>query len=187
MLFTVSYVFFFLITINIIEVQASKLRLDWMVYILAWYFIAEFTLFLRNRLGSDVKVTGVFLLTFLLATIENLLSTVNIYRFGPLVNRVEHFLGTLIIAYVTTKLYLILKINKKITVNHVFELLVLSTTIAFGVLNEIIEYFSDTLLGSHHIGSGYDTQLDLIMNLLGAGVFTIYLLIKKRRFPDRDR
>ncbi|MDD3647307.1 MAG: hypothetical protein PHS44_02290 [Candidatus Dojkabacteria bacterium] len=181
-LFIAFYAFFLLVAVNVISIPSSKLRLDWMFYILTWYFIAEFLLILKRITSSPVKLSGVFVVTFLLATIENFLSLIDIYRFGPIANRVEHLLGTIVIAYVTTKIYQVLRIDKKIATNYLFSHLVFMTTVFFGVLNEIIEYFSDSLLGSHHIGSGYDTQLDLLMNLLGAGIFTFYLItVKKSR------
>lgn len=96
----------------------------------------------------------------------------------PLINRFEHFIMYVLLAYVVSQFFL-RYLPQKVWSDHPYytAVLILSVTQTIGVLNEIFELYMDINFGTHAIGPRFDTNLDLTMNFLGAGAYLCVQLI----------
>jgi hypothetical protein len=154
----------------------SLLNIYWLAYLVFVYIIAEKVYEAFAKRGVDViyafpLVFGAYMVNFvsmLMRGQENF----------PILNRAEHFITYIIAAYIVWQFFL-QYLPQKVWNEHPYytSILVLALSTFFGVLNEIIELFMDVNFGTSTIGPGFDTSLDLLMNVLGAGLFLCVQLI----------
>ena len=91
--------------------------------------------------------------------------------FYPYYDKIGHFVGSATVALLGFAVVIIidkfteLKLNKKATI-----FFIIIFTIAIGGLWEILEFTSDSLIGTNHQPSLTDTMIDLIVDLI-AGIF----------------
>mgnify|MGYP001596338174 CR=1 FL=1 len=95
--------------------------------------------------------------------------------FYPVYDKIGHFIGSATVALLGFSLAIILDKYTKIKLNKgslIFFIVIFALTM--GGLWEIIEFTSDTLIGTNHQPGLSDTMLDLIFDLLG-GLFIALL------------
>lgn len=95
--------------------------------------------------------------------------------FYPVYDKIGHFIGSATVALLGFSLVMILDKYTKIKLNKgslIFFIVIFA--LAVGGLWEIIEFTSDTLIGTNHQPGLSDTMLDLIFDLLG-GLFIALL------------
>lgn len=154
----------------------SQLSYPWLAYLVLLYIGAEkaYSSFKRKNIDLGYAFPLLFAMYILNGTTE-ILGGQELF---PLLNRAEHLSSYIFLAYVIwtffTK-YLPQDVWRK----HPYytATLVFSVTLAFGVVNEIVELLFDTLFGTKLIGKQLDTSIDLLMNTLGAGLFLAVRLI----------
>ena len=154
----------------------SLLNVYWLGYLVLVYVLAEKIYDAFKKRNVDLVyafplVFGAYMVNFvsmLLRGQENF----------PILNRAEHFVTYIIAAYIIWQFFL-QYLPQKTWNEHPYytSILVLSLSTFFGVLNEIIELFMDVNLGTQTIGPMLDTNVDLLMNMLGAGLFLCIQLI----------
>lgn len=148
----------------------------WLVYLIVVYIFAEkiYDAFLKR--GVDV------IYAFPLVFVAYMVNFVSMVLRGqeeiPLLNRAEHFITYILGAYIVWQFFL-RYLSQSVWREHPYytSILVLSITTTFGVGNEIIELFMDINFGTDTIGPRYDTSVDLLMNVLGVGLFLSIQLI----------
>ena len=154
----------------------SVLTSYWLVYLIGVYILAEkiYDAFLKR--GVDV------IYAFPLVFVAYMVNFVSMLLRGqekiPLLNRTEHFITYLLGAYIVWQFFL-RYLSQSVWREHPYytSILVLSITTTFGVANEIIELFMDINFGTHTVGARFDTSMDLLMNVLGVGLFLSIQLI----------
>ncbi len=95
--------------------------------------------------------------------------------FYPVYDKIGHFIGSATVALLGFSLVMILDKYTKIKLNKgslIFFIVIFA--LAIGGFWEIIEFTSDTLIGTNHQPGLSDTMLDLIFDLLG-GLFIALL------------
>lgn len=154
----------------------ATLTYPWLIYLGAIYLIAEkgYQFFK----GRNIDLTYAFPLIFAMYALNATTELLGGQDRLPLLNRTEHFVSHIFLAYVVwtffTK-YLPSKVWKQHTLYTAG--LVFAVTAALGVLNEITELLLDALFSTGLIGNRLDTPLDLLMNTLGASLFLAVRLI----------
>ncbi len=156
--------------------STSLLTATWLVYLVCVYILAEkiYEAFLKR--GVDlIYAFPVLFLAYMVNFVSMLLRGQENF---PFLNRAEHFITYVLAAYIVWQFFL-QYLPQKGWREHPYytSILVLSLSTFFGVLNEIIELFMDVNFGTHTIGPRLDTNVDLLMNILGAGFFLCIQLI----------
>lgn len=148
----------------------------WGLYMLVIYYSSERTYAIFKQRGIDLAFA--FPLLFFVVSLNFVSILVRGQERFPLVNRAEHFTTFILLAYIVWVFFL-KYLPQKVWQNHPYytAILVLSVTSLVGVGNEIAELFMDVNFGTHTIGPGYDTSLDVLMNTLGSGLFLAVQLI----------
>lgn len=156
--------------------SSSLLTSTWLAYLVIVYVVAEkiYDAFLKR--GIDlIYAFPVLFLAYMVNFISMLLRGQENF---PVLNRAEHFITYFLAAYIIWQFFL-QYLPQKTWNEHPYytSILVLSLATFFGVLNEVIELFMDVNFGTHTIGPLWDTNVDLLMNILGAGFFLCLQLI----------
>ncbi|HLC48998.1 MAG TPA: hypothetical protein VJI96_01265 [Candidatus Andersenbacteria bacterium] len=174
-LFFAYFVFYFLCLVRG-WFPGDILTTYWLVYLIGVYFLAEkiYSAFLKR----GVDVVYAFPIVFLAYMVNFSSMLLKGQENFPFLNRAEHFITYILAAYIVWQFFL-RYLPQKVWNEHPYytSILVLALTTLSGVLNEIIELFMDVNFGTHTIGPMYDTSVDLVMNLLGAGFFLCIQLI----------
>lgn len=154
----------------------SLLTPYWLAYLVFVYIIAEKVYEAFGKRGVDLVYA--FPLVFLAYMVNFVSMLLRGQENFPILNRAEHFITYIIAAYIVWQFFL-QYLPQKVWREHPYytSILVLSLSTFFGVLNEIIELFMDVNFGTSTIGPAFDTSLDMLMNLLGAGLFLCVQLI----------
>lgn len=156
--------------------SGSILTSYWLVYLIVVYIVAEkiYDAFLKR----GVDVIYAFPLVFVAYMVNFVSMLLRAQDNVPLLNRAEHFITYILGAYIVWQFFL-RYLSQSVWREHPYytSILVLSITTTFGVANEIIELFMDINFGTHTIGPKYDTSVDLLMNVLGVGLFLSIQLI----------
>jgi len=154
----------------------SVLNPFWLAYLIIVYGVAEkiYSAFLKR----GVDVIYAFPLVFVAYMVNFVSMILRAQEKIPLLNRVEHFITFVLGAYIVWQFFLRYLPQKEWREHPYYtSILVLSITTLFGVFNEIIELYMDINFGTFTIGPLFDTSVDLLMNILGAGLFLCVQLI----------
>lgn len=156
----------------------SRLSIVWLVYLVAIYVVAERIYFMFKKRGVDVVYA--FPILFVASQVNFASIILRSQENLPLLNRAEHFIMYVLLSYIVSQFFL-RYLPQSVWNDHPYytAILILSVTQTIGVGNEIIELYMDTNFYTTAIGPSFDTNLDLLMNMLGAGVFLGVQLIMK--------
>ncbi len=183
MLFT-SYFLFFFFSLREGWFAGSLLTPYWLAYLIVLYVIAEkiYASFLKR--GIDVIYA--FPILFVVYQVNFVSMLLRSQETGTVLNRVEHFITYLLVSYIVWQFFL-RYLPHTVWQEHPYytSILVLSVTSMFGVINELVELFMDMNFHTYTIGPRFDTNLDLLMNLLGAGLFLSVQLIMHESAKSR--
>ncbi|MEX0650275.1 MAG: hypothetical protein WD200_04690 [Candidatus Andersenbacteria bacterium] len=154
----------------------SKLSVYWFLYLIGIYVASELIYYRFKQRGINLAFAFPLLFAIVLLNFFSIL--VQAQEKAPIINRAEHFATFILFAYIVW-IFFLKYLPQKVWREHPYytSLLVLSITSLAGVMNEIVELFLDQSLGTHTIGAGFDTSLDLLMNTVGAGLFLSVQLI----------
>lgn len=156
--------------------SSSLLTYTWLAYLVLVYILAEkiYDAFLKRKVDL-IYAFPVLFVAYMVNFISMLLRGQENF---PFLNRAEHFITYILAAYIIWQFFL-QYLPQKTWNEHPYytSILVLSLSTFFGVLNEIIELFMDVNFGTQTIGPLLDTNVDLLMNVLGAGFFLCVQLI----------
>ncbi len=154
----------------------DRLSIIWLAYLVCIYIIAELIYAAFKRRGVDLVYA--FPILFIESQIDFASIILRSQDNIPLINRFEHFIMYVLLSYVVSQFFL-RYLPQEVWNNHQYysAILILSVTQCIGVLNEIFELYMDTNFHTTAIGPRFDTNLDLLMNFLGAGVFLCVRLI----------
>lgn len=186
MAFAAYFAAAFLLSIARIS-ETSQLEFIWVVYLLALYFGAEWLYSFFMRQGIDLSYAFPILLAVYLFNITTLVSGGQ-EKYAVL-NRIEHMASFVLITFVVW-VFFTKYLPQSVWVEHPYytALLTLAVTSLAGVLNEHFELIIDYFFGTKLVGPGRDTQLDLLMNSLGSGLFLgTRLMLGKIDDPKRKR
>lgn len=156
----------------------TRLSIIWLGYLVLIYALAELIYRAFKKRGVDVVYA--FPILFIESQIDFasiiFRSQDNVHIM--IINRFEHFVMYVLLAYVVSQFFL-RYLPSKVWSEHPYytAILILSVTQTIGVINEIFELFMDTNFRTTAIGPRFDTNLDLLMNFLGAGLFLCVQLI----------
>lgn len=156
--------------------SGSLLSGTWLIYLIGVYVLAEKIYEAFAKRGIDlVYAFPVLFLAYMVNFVSMLLRGQENF---PVLNRAEHFITYVLAAYIIWQFFL-QYLPQKVWNEHPYytSILVLSLSTFFGVLNEIIELFMDVNFNTTTIGPLFDTNVDLMMNLLGSGFFLCIQLI----------
>lgn len=155
---------------------SDVLNAYWLVYLIGVYAIAEkiYSAFLER----GVDVVYAFPVVFVAYMVNFASMLLKGQENFPFLNRAEHFITYILAAYIVWQFFL-RYLPEQVWNEHPYytSILVLAITALSGVMNEIIELFMDVSFGTQTIGYGFDTSVDLVMNMLGAGFFLCIQLI----------
>ncbi|HSX24341.1 MAG TPA: hypothetical protein VLG69_00015 [Candidatus Andersenbacteria bacterium] len=154
----------------------SRLSIIWLGYLVLIYAISE-------RIYASFKKRGVdlvyaFPILFIASQLDFASIILRSQENIPIINRFEHFSMYILLSYVVSQFFL-RYLPQKVWNDHPYytAILILSVTQCLGVINEILELYMDTNFHTNAIGPRFDTNLDLLMNMLGAGLFLCIRLI----------
>lgn len=155
---------------------AGVLNIAWLTYLIVMYLGAEYIYRIFLKRGIDLSFA--FPLVFAVFALNFVSEIMNAQVLLPDLNRAEHLTSFVLIAYIVW-IFFTKYLPHDVWQNHPYytSLLAFAVVSTFGVGNEIIEFFLDTMFGIHAVGPGYDTSYDLVMNSLGAGLFLCSRLI----------
>lgn len=155
---------------------ADTLTVHWFVYLIGVYVLSE-KIYIAF-LGRGVDVVYAFPVVFVAYMVNFASMLLKGQENFPFLNRAEHFITFILAAYIVWQFFL-RYLPEQVWNDHPYytSILVLAITALAGVLNETIELFMDNSFGTQTIGPGFDTSIDLVMNLLGAGFFLSLQLI----------
>lgn len=134
----------------------------------------------RLKLTVDIKPAYLILLVY---TIINSLTLAFCPQLRNLIfNRLGHFISGVIYAVVIIEVIKasLIKTKSKLT-KPLYYLFAFSLASTAGVFNEIVELGLDVFTGSHRIGPGLDTAIDLSMNTLGILLILMVGIGKKNK------
>ncbi|MEX1997475.1 MAG: hypothetical protein WEA04_02240 [Candidatus Andersenbacteria bacterium] len=154
----------------------SKLNFIWLLYLIGLYLLAErFYLIFQER---KIDMTFAFPLLFTVFLLNLTSMLLGGQERLPQLNRLEHFATFILLAYVIS-VFFSEYLPQRVWREHPYytAFLVMAITSLFGVTNEVIELLFDTLFDTQHVGPQYDTSLDLLMNMLGSGLFIAVWLV----------
>lgn len=154
----------------------ERIPLVWCLYLFFMYLAFERIYAVFKTRGIDLAYA--FPLLFAVFILNGVSLLVRGQEHVPVINRAEHFTSFVMIGYVVWTFFL-KYLPHEVWHDHPYytALLALSVTSLIGVGNEIVELGMDSLLGTHTIGPRFDTNLDLLMNTLGSGIFLAVTLI----------
>lgn len=174
--FATAFLFIFLVAFYHL-IPRSELSLSWLFYLFVLYIIAERFYYVFKERGVDL--TFAYPLMLVMYTLNIVSMSFEAQERFPLLNRVEHFVSFLFLAYIAW-VFFNQYLPQSVWRDHPYytALLVFSITAAAGVINEIVELSLDGLFKTRFIGMDrLDTSLDLLMNTLGSGIFLAVQLV----------
>ena len=176
-LFT-AYVAYYALDWHFEWLLGSRLSIVWLVYLVALYIIAEVVYAAFKRRGVDLVYA--FPVLFIASQINFISIILRSQENIPMLNRVEHFFMYILLTYVVSQFFL-RYLPSQVWNNHPYYTAILTFSVAqcIGVMNEVVELFLDTNFQTTAIGPRFDTNLDLLMNMLGAGLFLCTRLIMR--------
>lgn len=154
----------------------SDLDLIWVLYLAGIYGLTEYLCRLFGQRGIDLSFSLPLLFAVYCLNLVSMLSGAQEQL--PLLNRAEHFASFILVTHVVW-IFFIQYLPQRVWREHRYytALLVLAVTALAGVGNEVFELLADQLLGTTYVGLQYDTSYDLLMNLLGSGLYLATQLI----------
>lgn len=159
-------------SLKIFRFGVKTISKSWVFYISSFctgVFLLNYFGFLDKNLAAYA-----FFAFFAFFAIYNLAFIFNLYRFTPLINRSEHFFGSILIAFLAYCFLSTRSFYTDIPSQNIKLIFLFCLTSTLGVFTEIVELFFDLVFKTKNIGpSFFDTNLDLLMNILGAGVFVV--------------
>lgn len=159
------YAFTLIILIFIIYKTDKKFKY---LNIAKWGFLAWM---LMHMAGGSVYIKGTRLYDFILIPLIG--APYDVLKYDQFV----HFFCYVVIALL---LYSVLKTIVKEGYDKItFMVILILAASSIGAVNEIIEFSAVVMFESNGVGGYYNTLIDLIANLLGAIVPTVYLYYKK--------
>jgi hypothetical protein len=171
-----AYLATVIFAIEVLILPASTLSYVWLFYLAVIYYLAEqaYAFFLKK----NIDLTFAFPLLFVIYLLNGVSMVFNAQDRIPILNRAEHFLSFVLLAYVIWVFFL-KYLPQAVWRKHPYytAILVFSVTSTFGVANEIAELLFDALFNTNLIGNQLDTSLDMLMNTLGAGLLLSTQLI----------
>lgn len=165
----------------------NELSLSWILYSLAIYLLFVIIDFNFGFKPRTFQLLSIFIAADII--FFNLAIIYNWYDKSSLVNRGEHFFGSLLVCFVILGIIRTYQTTKNLSlINQSF--IVIGIANFFGVFNEIVELFFDHFFDTENIGpEKLDTNLDLLMNFLAFVVFFIFISIcrflKKRESIEK--
>jgi len=160
-------------SLNIIKFGVITIPKSWIFYI----SLAAIGVTLLDHFNFlDKKLTAyVFIALLIYLVVYTLVYAFDIYRFSSLVNRSEHFFGSILSSFIVYSFLSKSALYTQIPSQTTKLILLFCVVSALGVFNEIIEMFFDLMFKTKNIGPGiFDTNLDLLMNTLGTGAFIFF-------------
>lgn len=143
-------------------------------YFIQLVILLEVVSFILKRLNLVIDIKPAYLI-LLVYTIINSLTLAYYPQLRDMIfNRFGHLISGVIYAIVAIELIKasLAKTKSRLT-KPLYSLFVFSLASTAGVFNEIIELGLDVTTGSHRIGAGFDTAIDLLMNTFGILVVII--------------
>jgi len=149
----------------------SEASIGWFAYLAVIYLVAEQLYATFRARGVDLAFAFPIMLAIYILSLASLFFQAQ--ERLPIINRAEHFCVFVLLTYVIWVFFL-KYLPHNVWSDHPYYTAILAFSLAasFGVINEIVELFVDSVYGTHLIGaSRFDTPLDLLMNTLGSVTF----------------
>ncbi|MCA9379463.1 hypothetical protein KC640_03470 [Candidatus Dojkabacteria bacterium] len=170
--------FFTLQSLGLFTLTSRVLALGWLGYLVLGLVVL---LVIDNWKHFALKeMNWIYIAYSLHMTIFSLVEIYDAYSVSPLVNRIEHAVGGALLMWTA---WVVVKASAFATKTTIATQMIFAFGIGtmFGVINEIIELGLDFFLHTNTIGPElWDTNLDLLMNWLGMGLFIIVLVSLKQ-------
>ena len=157
---------------HIIKFGTVLIPKSWVVYI----FLLGLSFVVMDYTGLINKSLSNFVLTFILVynVAFNLVFAFDLYRLSPLVNRAEHFFGSILVSFVVYSFLSVRPFYNRIPDQSTKMMFLFFLVITLGALNEVAELFMDIFFKAKNIGPDlFDTNWDILTNFIGAGVFLV--------------
>jgi len=171
-----AYFVFAIVTLEKNLISSSNQSYVWILYLLGIYFLMERTyVFFKNE---NIDLSFAFPLLWAVYVFNLVSISLNAQEEFPLMNRAEHLLSFVLLAYIVW-IFFLKYLPQKVWRKHPYytALIVMSVTSTLGVGNELAELLFDALFNTKLIGGHTDTSLDLLMNTLGIILFLSVRLI----------
>jgi len=163
-----AYLIFLFILLELNNFSLGDLNSFFFFYFIQLVILLEAVNFILKRLKLIVDIKPA-LLILLIYTAGNSLTLAYSPQLREIIfNRFGHIISGVIYTLMATEIIkaALTKTKLKLT-KPLYLLFVFSFASTAGVFNEIIELLLDIATGSHRIGPGFDTAIDLLMNTVG--------------------
>jgi len=177
-LFYIIFLFLILIANNF---SIGDLNTHFYFYFIQLVILLEVVVYILKRLKRVVNITPAYLILLIYTVINSLTLAFYPQLRDMIFNRFGHLISGIIYAIIASEVIQAGCDKTRLTFSKAFYLLfVFSLASTAGVLNEIIELGLDVATGSHRIGPGFDTAIDLLMNTYGIVIILIMNSWKRR-------
>jgi|SRR3989338_4116512 len=173
--FTYLIFLFFLLSTN--NFVLGDLNTFFLFYFIQLIIVLEVVNFILKRLKLAIDIKPAYLILIIYTVVNSLTLAYYPQLRDIIFNRTGHLISGVIYAIVAIEIIKasLVKTKSKLTkpLNLWFIFSLASTA---GIFNEIIELGLDITTGSHRIGPGFDTAIDLLMNTFG---ILLVLIVKE--------
>ena len=173
----VAYFIFLFLLLSTNNFSIGDLNTFFFFYFIQLVILLEAVSFIFKRLNLAVDIKAGYLILFVYTIINSLTLAFWPQLRNLIFNRFGHLISGVIYAIVGVEIVKasLIKTKSKLA-KSLYLLFIFSLASTAGVFNEIIELGLDVFTGSHRIGVGFDTAIDLLMNTLGI----LVVLVSKR-------
>lgn len=179
----ITYFVFLFLLLNANNFSLGDLNTFFFFYFIQLVILLEVVGFILKKLNLEVSIKPAYLILFAYTVINSLTLAYYPQLRDIIFNRFGHFISGVIYAIVVIEIIKtsLTKTKSRLT-KPLYLLFVFSLASTAGVFNEIIELGLDVTTGSHRIGAGFDTALDLLMNTVG--IIIIVLILSRNRIKS---
>ena len=124
--------------------------------------------------GGSIRVNGMVLYNLMLINLVG--EPYNILRYDQFVHIIGFGAATLAMYYLLRPL-----LKQKIKKWTSLSIIVIMAGLGIGALNEIVEFVAVIIVAQTGVGGYLNTALDLVSDLIGAVIATIYIVTKEKK------
>lgn len=170
----IAYFIFLFLLLSANSFFLGDLNTFFFFYFIQLVILLEVVSFILKKLNLIIDIKPAYLILLAYTVINSLTLAYYPQLRDVIFNRFGHLISGVIYAIVAIEIIKasLAKTKSRLT-KSLYLLFVFSLASTAGVFNEIIELGLDVTTGSHRIGVGFDTAIDLLMNTIGILVVLI--------------
>jgi hypothetical protein len=173
---------FLLLSIN--NFAVGDLSPFFVFYFIQLVILLEVAGLILKKLDLTIDIKPAYLVLLAYSVINSLTLAFYPQLKDLIFNRLGHFISGIIFVLIAGEAVKAGLIKNKIRLTKpLYLLFIFSVASTAGVFNEILELGLDVAVGSHCIGPGFDTAIDLLMNTLG---ITAILIFQKGKYEQQS-